>query len=222
MNHLRHTPLPLRATLGLLRGGADLLALLAAGPSQALYKVIGPDGKVTYTDREPAQTTGKVTALGARAAVAATEVALPAELRAAATRYPVTLYVSSGACEPCDAARALLRQRGIPHLEKQVLSGEDGDALQKLTGGRDAPTLTIGAQSLRGLANEVWNSYLDSAGYPRESKLPTNYQFPAATPLTERRAATPAAEAAPAPAPAAAPAPATPPATPAATPGIKF
>ena len=49
------------------------------------------------------------------------------------------------------------------------------------------PTLTIGAQTLRGLAPEVWNSYLDGAGYPRESRLPKTYQYAAATPITERR-----------------------------------
>jgi len=27
--------------------------LMAAGPAWALYKVVGPDGKVTYTDRPP-------------------------------------------------------------------------------------------------------------------------------------------------------------------------
>jgi glutaredoxin len=167
-----------------------LLALAAAcTAAQAQYKVVGPDGKVTYTDRAPAASEGKITPLGGRAAPAQADIPLPAELRPVVARYPVTLYVTSAACDPCNAARQLLRQRGIPFAEKLVVTPEDGDALERLSGGRDAPTLTLGAQTLRGLSGELWNSYLDAAGYPRESRLPANYQYPAATPLTERREA---------------------------------
>ena len=169
---------------------ASCIAMLAASPVHAQYKVVGPDGKVTYTDRAPAPVDGKVTSVGNRAAPAAADVALPQELRQATSRYPATLYVTNGTCEPCDSARQLLRQRGVPFTEKQVITGEDGDALERLTGGRDAPTLTLGAQTMRGLSAELWNSYLDAAGYPRASRLPANYQYPAATPLTERREAT--------------------------------
>ena len=166
-----------------------LLMLAAASTCDAQYKVVGPDGKVTYTDRTPAPSDGKVTSLTARGGTAVGDAALPLELRQAAARYPVTLYVTAGACEPCESARQLLRQRGIPVAEKQVQSAEDSEALERLSGGRDAPTLTIGSQTLRGLAPEVWNSYLDAAGYPRESRLPASYQYPPATPITERREA---------------------------------
>ncbi len=174
-----------------LAHAAPLAALLFALPAHALYKVVGPDGKVTYTDRPPIAAGNKITSLGAGGTVQS-EVALPLDLRQAVSRYPVTLYTTGG-CDPCDAARQLLRQRGIPHAEKLVVTSDDAEALQRLSGGRDAPTLTIGAQALKGLSADVWNSYLDSAGYPRESRLPANYQFATATPLTERREATPEA-----------------------------
>jgi len=201
---------------------APLFALLAAGPALAQYKVVGPDGKVTYTDRAPTSSEGKAVPLASKggAGAAAPQTPLPVELRQPATRYPVTLYTITGACELCTTARQFLRQRGIPYAEKQVLSPEDSEALEKLSGGRDIPTLSIGSQTLRGLSSDVWTSYLDAAGYPRESRLPANYQYAAATPITERtaRAADAAASAAPA-APAAAPAPAPAPANPT---GIKF
>jgi hypothetical protein len=92
-----------------------------------------------------------------------------------------------------------MRQRGIPYTEKQVLSPEDGEALERLSGGRDVPVLTLGAQILRGLTVDLWHSYFDSAGYPRESRLPANYQYPAPTPVTERREATAATRPAPTP-----------------------
>ena len=167
---------------------APLVALLAGLPAQAQYKVVGPDGKVTYTDRAPPPSTAKFTSLGSRTiASGPTDPALPLELRDPAAKYPVTLYTVTGACEPCQSARQLLRQRGIPYGEKQVQTPEDSEALERLSGGRDAPTLAIGSQMMRGLAPEVWGSYLDAAGYPRESRLPTTYQYAAATPIVERR-----------------------------------
>jgi len=171
------------------RQAAGLLvmsALLLCGPAQALYKVVGPDGKVTYTDRIPSPTDGKVTPLNASGNSVADTGALPFELRQVSLRYPVTLY-SIADCAPCDSARALLRQRGVPHAERLIVTEEDAEALQRLAGTRDVPTLTIGQQPLRGLSAESWNAYLDSAGYPRESRLPAGYQFPTATTLTERR-----------------------------------
>lgn len=177
--------------IGLLGRSTSVALMLMAisAPCHAQYKVVGPDGKVTYTDRAPAPSNGKVTSLTARGGAAVGDAALPLELRQAAARYPVTLYVTAGACEPCESARQLLRTRGIPVAEKQVQSPEDSEALERLSGGRDAPTLTIGSQTLRGLAPEVWNSYLDAAGYPRQSQLPASYQYPPATPITERREA---------------------------------
>lgn len=184
-------------SLSLLRAiSAGLLISAAAFPCLAQYKVIGADGKVTYTDRLPAASQGKVTSFSARGGTAVSDAGLPLELRQAVARYPVTLYVMAQGCEPCAAARQLLRQRGIPVTEKQVQNATDADALERLTGGRDAPSLTIGTQTLRGLAPEVWNSYLDAAGYPRESRLPASYEYPAAVSIVERsdadpRAATP-------------------------------
>lgn len=184
-------------------------ACLAAGPSFALYKVVGPDGKVTYTDRPPSAAEGRASPINTRTGAAEPPSTLPAELRQAAGRYPVTLYTLATNCDPCGAARELLRQRGIPYAERQVVTPEDGEAFQKLTGGREAPVLAIGAQQLKGLSPETWNSYLDSAGYPRESKLPPGYAFASPQPLTERQAAAPRPTA-PVPPPAVEPAPAAP------------
>lgn len=181
-------------------------ATFTAVPAQALYKVVGPDGKVTYTDQPSVSPENKVQSVGARGGVA-NDVALPFELRQAAQRYPVTLYVASD-CPPCDAGRQLLRQRGIPFSEKLVTTADDSSALQRLTGATSLPALTVGAQVVRGWQREDWMSYLDAAGYPKESRLPANFPQGKAEPLTEARQATPAPtapqRAAPAPAPVAA------------------
>ncbi len=168
-------------------------------PAHALYKVVDPDGKVTYTDRPPSTSDAKVTPLSATSSSAAPQDSLPFELRPIVSRYPVTLYVSAD-CTPCDEGRKMLRQRGIPFAEKLVTTVEEGDALLRLSGSRDAPTLMIGAQPLRGFSATSWNAYLDAAGYPQDSKLPPNYQYPAAGPMIEKRE--PVRQAAPRPAPA--------------------
>jgi glutaredoxin len=172
----------------------SVLAMLTALPSHAQYKVIGADGRTTYTDRPPASgTPGKVQSLGIQQtapAVGGGDPSFPVELRQAASRYPVTLYVISSTCVPCTKARQLLRDRGIPYQEKQVQTAEDNEALERISGGREAPTLTIGVQTLHGLAPSVWHSYLDAAGYPRDPRLPANYVYPLPTPLTERRETT--------------------------------
>jgi glutaredoxin len=111
----------------------------------------------------------------------ASTAALPFELRTVAARYPVTLYATRS-CAACDAGRSLLRQRGIPYAERLVTDG-DAETLQRLTGGRELPALTIGSQSLRGFAAEQWTAYLDAAGYPRQSRLPATHPAAVAVPL---------------------------------------
>ena len=173
-----------------------LLMASLAGASLAQYKVVAPDGAVTYTDRPPVSDTAKISTLGRAAAAtpAPSSTSLPFELRQVAARYPVTLYAAT-VCTPCDSGRQLLQQRGIPYSERRIVTGDDSSALERLSGGRTVPTLTIGAQALRGFNPDDWGQYLDAAGYPRESRLPPGWQAPAATALVSRVAATASAPA---------------------------
>ena len=179
--------------------GASLLLLAAL--AQAQYKVVLPDGSVTYTDRPPVSSNARITALtrSGSSRGGAVDIGLPSELRMPVQRYPVTLYTSSD-CTPCDSGRRLLQQRGVPYSERRITTEDDAAALERLVGGRTVPALTIGAQPLRGLSETDWSTYLDVAGYPRENKLPRGWQAPEATALVER--STPAARTqAPTPAP---------------------
>jgi glutaredoxin len=207
----------------LLRLVPALALACFALPGHALYKVVGPDGTVTYTDRPPPAATGRPAPVGARTEAPAGDAPLanlPLELRQVSARYPVTLYTGAD-CAPCETGRRLLAARGVPFAERRVSSEEDAEALNRLTGGRSIPTLMIGTQALRGFADGDWHSYLDAAGYPRESRLPRGYQQPAATPLVQRQAEAAAPQERPAaPAPAAEPAP--PPPAPPAPAGIRF
>jgi len=192
---------------------------LASMPAHALYKVVGPDGKVTYTDRPPISQENKVGSVNA-AGGGGSDAALPYELRQAAQRYPVVLYTTAS-CGPCDSARQLLRQRGIPFTERTVATPADSAAMQRLTGRTDMPAVTVGSQVIGGYNAGETNTYLDAAGYPKRSVLPANYVAPPASPLTS--AAAPAASAAPsAPGTPAEPAAAPVPAAPGTPPGFKF
>lgn len=186
---------------------ASLLMVLASASAHAqqVYRIVGPDGKVTFSDRPPADANANAQpARTASTGPAATSAALPFELRQVATRFPVTLYTGND-CAPCTSARNLLSSRGVPFTERTVSTNEDIDALQRLSGSTSLPFGTIGGQRLSGFSDAEWSQYLDAAGYPKQSQLPSNYRQPPATPLVAVKAVEPtaAASAAPARAPAA-------------------
>jgi glutaredoxin len=128
------------------------------------------------------------------AALAQNTASLPLELRQVVGRYPVTLYAGKD-CGGCDAGRQLLQARGVPFSEKRVETSDDIAAFRRATGANSLPVLSIGNQQLKGLNSADWTSYLDAAGYPASSKLPTGWRNPAPTPMA---AASPSAPAAPA------------------------
>ena len=182
-----------------------LLTLACAGvQAQGVYRIVGPDGKVTFSDRPPADANAQPARIASEAPSAANG-ALPYELRQIANRFPVTLYTGND-CPPCTSARNLLTSRGVPFTERTVSSNEDIAALQRLSGGTGLPFGTIGGQQLAGFSEAEWTQYLDAAGYPKQSALPRNYRQPAPTPLVAVKAVEPAAAPA-ASAPAVAPAP---------------
>ncbi len=161
--------------------------LFAAPAAQALFKVVGPDGKVTYTDRPPSPSEGRVLPVN-RETGRASDPALPFALRQVATRFPVTLYTASSCGDACALGRNLLSKRGVPFIERVAETDEEREAWPRLVGGSEAPVLKVGEQTLRGYAPVAWDETLDTAGYPRQSLLPSTYQSPAPVPLVERKA----------------------------------
>ncbi len=155
----------------------------AATGAQTLYRVTAPDGSVTFTDRPPASA-ARVEPIGRGAA--ATAPALPPALRDAASRFPVVLYTIPD-CAPCERGRELLRARGIPHEERVADSEADREAWLRTVGSVEAPGLGVGRQMLRGFSATEWDTTLDLAGYPRESRLPPNFPPAPVAPLVARR-----------------------------------
>ncbi|HET8871845.1 MAG TPA: glutaredoxin domain-containing protein, partial [Aquabacterium sp.] len=161
------------------------LWVLASTPAWALYKVVGPDGSVTYTDRPPSDAKA-AQPLNTGVSGASPTAGLPYELQQIVARYPVVFY-SNDRCSPCDAARQFLKQRGIPFTEKTVNTSDDLRAYKTLTGSDQMPTISIGGQQLHGFAQGEWADYLNAAGYPAQSVLTSTYKAPAPTPLTSPR-----------------------------------
>lgn len=167
---------------------AGLIGLAAAwslASAQPVFRIVGPDGRVTFSDRPPTDPSAKASPAAVSGAAGASEsiAALPFELRNAASRYPVVLYTGVE-CAPCQAGRNFLSRRGVPFTEKTVTTQQDIEALNRLSGGGGTlPFVTVGAQQLKGFSEAEWTQFLDAAGYPKTSQLPPAYRPAPASPL---------------------------------------
>lgn len=175
------TVIKFAAVHALLAMAAGLLP--SAASAQQVFRIVGPDGKVTFSDQPPpASSNARVTAAASDGSRVTANASLPFELRRVAGQYPVTLYTGDN-CGPCASAKSLLTARGIPFAEKTVTTNEDIQALQRLSGESVMPFLTIGSQQLKGFSDAEWTQFLDAAGYPKSSVLPASYRQAAAAPL---------------------------------------
>lgn len=167
--------------------GIVMLCLAGMASGWAQYKVVEPDGRVTYTDRPGPSRSARVEPMRSGAAAVAPAAGaseLPFELRQIAQRYPVTLY-TRGDCASCDSGRNYLRQRGIPYVERTVVTTADVQAFQRIESSNELPVLRIGSQQLRGYSDLEWSGFLDAAGYPKESRLPSSYRGWTPQPLVD-------------------------------------
>lgn len=146
---------------------AVLALALVASPAFAgkLYKWVDESGNVSYQDRPPPEGQGRVEEREVRGSRASGGD--PAA-DAAAAKAPVTLYTVPG-CSSCDAARAHLKQRGVPFSEVNV-SANNVDAQQEMkkkVGELSVPTITVGAKVMKGYLASLLDGELDAAGYPK-------------------------------------------------------
>ncbi|NGZ84494.1 glutaredoxin family protein [Duganella aceris] len=157
-----------------------LLALLCFGTAGAqVYKWKDAKGVTHYSDQPPAPSAPVKSKVEVKSFSGGGAVELPAELAGVARDRPVTLY-TTGQCEGCANARALLMARGIPFREKTVNTADDQAALKQAGGGNQLPFLLVGRSRLAGYEQSAWDSLLTEAGYPAEKRLPSNYQYPPA------------------------------------------
>lgn len=145
---------------------AAVLTSVAAAQAQQVYRYLDKDGRTIYTDRPPPADSKDVQAkrMSPNFIESSEE---PIALTQAAQRFPVTLYTF--ACGTvCQNAESLLNRRGIPFTTVNVEEQKGADALQKLTGGLQAPVLQVGEKQVAKGFNEArWTAMLDEAGYPK-------------------------------------------------------
>ena len=159
--------------------------LIAPAQAQQVYRIVGVDGKVTFSDKTPQGQDAQAKVNSASSgfgSVNAANTTLPFELRQIASKYPVTLYTGDN-CTPCASARTLLMTRGVPFSEKTVKTADDTQALQRLSGENTLPFATIGSQQLKGFSDAEWTQFLNAAGYPAVSALLPSYRQLPAVPL---------------------------------------
>ncbi len=160
-----------------------------------VYKWVGPDGKLNYSDSPPPA--GAKSVQTPRLDSDSSDVALPWALQQAVKDNPVTLYTTRD-CQPCDEARQWLARRGVPLSERTVNSREDLDQFKTLAGANQLPALRVGNTVKRGFDIDGWQQALNAAAYPEPSRLPANWRNPAPSPLAPAKPAAPRAAGAPA------------------------
>ena len=93
------------------------LVIAASAQAQTVYRIVGPDGTVSFSDQPPpsaAKSAAPVATAGTTdAGGGGANARLPFELRKVVGQFPVVLYVSKE-CSPFYSGRYLLVARGIP------------------------------------------------------------------------------------------------------------
>ena len=178
------------------------LILVALGalmaPAVAQYKWRSADGITVYSDvpppggaRQMNERTSDEPLLSASASDATTQstpaVELPYELKTASGKHPVILYTAPE-CAPCALARQHLGARGVPFSEKSISTSSDFEAFKTRGFSENSfPAMTVGREKTVGFEAGAYDRLLNAAGYPRNSKLPTNYKQAAAEPMTTQQ-----------------------------------
>ena len=142
------------------------------------YRWEDEKGSVHYSDQLPPAGARNVTRtdIGGRVPPAQE---LPYRLQMAVNKSPVTLYVTDCG-DPCDRARELLIQRGVPHTMLDATRREVQEALMALTSDElIVPVASIGGTVIKGFEEGQWNSALDAAGYPSYAMIEVTPYVPA-------------------------------------------
>jgi glutaredoxin len=164
-----------------MKPGLILLAVWVAAASTPLaaaqlYQWKDAQGRTIYSDHPPPPDIHNVRQESFKGSVIEGGESYASKL--AREKYPVTLFASNCGV-PCDQARKLLSERGVPFSSKDPQAGAAiQDELQKLTGKLNVPVLVVGSDKIEGFEAGQWQGALDRAGYPKSARA----RQPAATP----------------------------------------
>ena len=168
---------------------ATVCMALASAPLAAaqLYQWKDAQGSTVYSDQPPPPSVRNAQQKAFKGNVI--EIGESYSAKTAREKFPVTLYAS--ACgAPCDQARQLLGERGVPYSAKDPQASPEAHAeLKNLTGRSSVPVLVVGSEKIDGFETGQWQAALDKAGYPKTPPPGTNpapASKPAAAPATAR------------------------------------
>jgi len=164
---------PGRNAAALARFGAVLLcaAGLASGAiAQTLFKSVGPDGRVTYSDRPPEQGQQVVKTLTPAAApTTALPVSAVEQLRRLRAAAPAAAPATTGVvlysaewCGYCSKAKAYLAGKGIAYREVDIDVPAGLAAYAQAGGGQGVPLLVAGSRQLRGFSASAYDQFFAS------------------------------------------------------------
>ena len=144
-----------------------------------LYQWKDAQGRTVYSDQPPPPSIRNAQQKSFKGSFI--EVGESYAAKTAREKYPITLYAS--ACgAPCDQARQLLSERGVPFSNKDPQASPGAQAeLQKLTGRLSVPVLVVGSDKIDGFETGQWQAMLDRAGYPKAA-LPGRKPVPPTVP----------------------------------------
>ena len=155
-----------------MRSAFFLMAVWLAAASAPLgaaqlYQWKDAQGRTVYSDQPPPPSIRNAQQKAFKGSVI--EVGESYAAKTAREKNPVTLYAS--ACgAPCDEARQLLGERGIPFSNKDPQASPEAHAeLKKLTGRSSVPVLVVGSDKIDGFETGQWQAMLDRAGYPKSA-----------------------------------------------------
>ncbi len=182
---------------GLLVLATALAAASLPLSAAQLYQWKDAQGRMVYSDQPPPPSAKNAQQKNFKGSVIEGGESYAA--KTAREKFPITLYANDCGA-PCDQARQLLSERGVPYNNKDPQASPEAQAeLQKLTGRLSVPVLVVGSDRVDGFAASQWQAALDRAGYPKSAapgRKPAAAAAPAAAP-----ASAPASAPAPAPAP---------------------
>jgi glutaredoxin len=157
--------------------GVLALTISSMSAQAQMYKWVGADGKTVYSDTPPPANAKKLGTKALDGVANISNVKLPDTLAAAVAKNPVTFY-SAPNCSPCNEARSMLKQNGIPFFEKTITTTEDVNKLKQVSGDTELPFMLINRTKFSGYDSQEWRTGLSSAGYPETNILPKDYRYP--------------------------------------------
>ena len=141
--------------------------MVGVAGSQTLYKSVGPDGKVAYSDKPP--TEGRIekmkfqnlpaTPLPESVAAAYAELLRKAKVNPVAT-VPVagTVLYSATWCVYCKQAKAYLASKGVAYSELDIDTPAGMASFAQVGGGKGVPLLMAGGQKVNGYSTQAYDA----------------------------------------------------------------